>query len=62
MRISATVVRVTGAGLQIQPRTKTAGSERILHLPPHLVRMIKRRRLTGHAPGQGGSSSRLRLG
>jgi integrase len=54
VHINATVVRVNGAGLQIQPRTKTPGSERILHLPPHLVRMLKRRRLTGHSPGPAG--------
>ena len=54
VRINATVVRVNGAGLQIQPRTKTAGSERILHLPPHLVRMLTRRRLAGHPPGPAG--------
>ncbi len=54
VHINATVVRVNGAGLQIQPRTKTAASERILHLPPHLVRMIKRRRLNGHLPGPAG--------
>jgi integrase len=54
VHINATVVRVNGAGLQIQPRTKTAGSERILHLPPHLVRMLKRRRTTGHPPGPAG--------
>jgi integrase len=54
VHINATVVRVDGAGLQIQPRTKTAGSERILHLPPQLVRMLKRRRLSGHPPGPAG--------
>jgi integrase len=54
VHINATVVRVNRAGLQIQPRTKTAGSERILHLPPHLVRMLKRRRLAGHPPGPAG--------
>jgi integrase len=54
VHINATVVRVNGAKLQIQPRTKTAGSERILHLPPHLVRMLKRRRLAGHLPGPAG--------
>ena len=54
VHINAIVVRVPGAGLQIQPRTKTAGSERIRHLPPHLVRMLKRRRSTGHAPGPSG--------
>jgi integrase len=54
VHVNATVVRVNSAGLQIQPRTKTAGSERILHLPQHLVRMIKRRRLAGHPPGPSG--------
>jgi integrase len=54
VHINATVVRVAGAGLQIQPRTKTAGSERILHLPPRLVRLIKLRRSSGHLPGPGG--------
>jgi integrase len=54
VHINATVVRVNGTGLEIQPRTKTAGSERILHLPRHLVRILKRRRLTGHPPGPAG--------
>jgi integrase len=48
------VVRVNRPGLQIQPRTKTAGSERILRLPPHLLTMIKHRLANGHAPGPGG--------
>jgi integrase len=54
VHINATVVRVNGAGLQIQPRTKTAGSERILHLPPRLRRMINRRRLLDHRPRPAG--------
>lgn len=54
VHINATVVRVNGAGLQIQPRTKTAGSERILHLPRHVVQMLKRRRSSGHPSGPGG--------
>jgi integrase len=54
VHINATVVPVNGAGLQIQPRTKTAGSERILHLPPHLVKMIRRRPLAGHRLGPAG--------
>jgi integrase len=54
VHVNATVVRVSAAGLQIQPRTKTAGSERILQLPPHLVRMLKRRRVAGHPPGPAG--------
>jgi integrase len=47
-------VRVNGAGLQIQPRTKTAGSERILRLPPHLSRMLKRRQANHRPTGPGG--------
>jgi integrase len=54
VHINATVVRVKGVGLQLQPRTKTAGSERILYLPSHLIQMLKRRRLTGRLPGPNG--------
>jgi integrase len=54
VHINATVVRVNGAGLQIQPRTKTAGSERLLRLPPHLVRMLKRRHANHRPTGPGG--------
>ncbi|HEY3086666.1 MAG TPA: tyrosine-type recombinase/integrase [Jatrophihabitantaceae bacterium] len=54
VHINATVVRVDGVGLEIQPRTKTARSERILHLPPHLLRMLRRRPLNGHPPGPAG--------
>jgi integrase len=54
VHINATVVRVNHAGLQIQPRTKTAGSERILHLPARVVNMIKRRIANGHRPEPGG--------
>ncbi len=53
--INATVVRVNGAGLQIQPRSKTAGSEPILHLPPHLVRMPTRSNPRRRATQIGGS-------
>lgn len=54
VHINATVVRVHGRGLQIQPRTKTAASERVLYLPPHLVHLVKQRRAAGHLPGPGG--------
>jgi integrase len=54
VHINATVVRVNGTGLQIQPRTKTAGSERILRLPPHLIRMLKRRQANRCTLGPGG--------
>ena len=42
--VNATVVRVPGKGLVIQPRTKTAASWRVVALPPFAVRMIERRR------------------
>jgi len=54
VHVNATVVRVAGAGVQIQPRTKTTGSERILALPPSVVAMIQRRIANGHPPGPGG--------
>jgi integrase len=54
VHINATVVRINGAGLQIQPRTKTLGSERILRLPPHLVRMLKHRQANRHPLGPAG--------
>jgi integrase len=54
VHINATVVRIGGAGLQIQPRTKTAASERILHLPPRLVTMIRDRLENGHPAGPAG--------
>jgi integrase len=52
--VNATLVGVACAGVQIQPRTKTAGSERILALPRPLVTMIRCRIANGHPPGPGG--------
>jgi integrase len=54
VHVNATVVRVAGAGVQIQPRTKTTGSERILALPRPLVTMIRGRIMNSHPPGPGG--------
>jgi integrase len=54
VHVNATVVRVHGHGLQIQPRTKTAGSERILALPSHLVTLIRHRLANGHPAGPAG--------
>ncbi len=54
VHINATVVRVAGAGLQVQPRTKTAGSERILALPKPLLHMILERPANGHPLGPAG--------
>jgi integrase len=41
--INATLVRVRGEGLRIQPRPKTAAGWRVLALPPYVVDIIKRR-------------------
>ena len=54
VHVNAIVVRVNGVGLQIQPRTKTVGSERILALPRSLVDMNRHRLATGHPPGPAG--------
>ncbi|MBI4940799.1 MAG: tyrosine-type recombinase/integrase [Actinobacteria bacterium] len=54
VHINATVVRVHGAGLQIQPRPKTLASERILALPGPVLEMLARRRATGRVSGPAG--------
>jgi hypothetical protein len=54
VHVNATVVRVLRGGVQIQPRTKTAGSERIPALPPKLVTMIRDRIANGPRPGPAG--------
>ena len=41
--VNATIVRVKGAGLLIQPRPKTAAGWRVLALPPAAVAMLRRR-------------------
>ncbi|HET6916682.1 MAG TPA: hypothetical protein VFH56_11390, partial [Acidimicrobiales bacterium] len=41
--INATLVRVKGRGLVIQPRPKTAAGWRVLALPPYLRAMLERR-------------------
>lgn len=41
--VNATVVRVPGRGLTIQPRTKTASGWRVLALPDRAVHMLERR-------------------
>lgn len=45
VEIDATVIRVKGVGLQIQERPKTAAGWRTLALPPHLVKVLRQRRL-----------------
>ncbi|MGH3266665.1 MAG: tyrosine-type recombinase/integrase, partial [Trebonia sp.] len=54
VHVNATVVRVAGGGLEIQPRTKTASSERILALPHHLIARIRARPDHGHPRGPSG--------
>jgi integrase len=41
--INATVIRVKGAGLMVQERPKSAAGRRVLHLPPPIVLMLRRR-------------------
>lgn len=41
--VNATLIRVKGAGLMIQPRPKTEAGWRRLALPSHLIEMVKRR-------------------
>jgi integrase len=54
VHINATVVRVHGAGLRIQPRPKTLASERILALPGPVLEMLARRRATGRVSDPAG--------
>ena len=54
VHINATVVRVHGAGLQIQPRPKTFASERILAVPRPVLAMFAARRAQGRPRGPGG--------
>jgi integrase len=44
--VNATVVRVAGQGLVVQPRPKTAAGWRVIALPHSAVRMLERRRAT----------------
>jgi integrase len=52
--INATVVRIPGAGLQIQQRTKTPASHRLLTLPGPVVTTIRARRADGARTGPAG--------
>lgn len=54
VHINATITRVAGAGLQIQPRCKTDGSQRTLCLPPALITLLRSREVRGHARGPAG--------
>ncbi len=54
VHINATVIRVPGAGLRIQPRTKTTASQRILALPAPVLDTLRHRRATGCPTGPAG--------
>ena len=54
VHINATVIRVPGAGLQIQPRTKTTSSQRVLALPTPVLDTLRHRRLHGPPTGPAG--------
>ena len=54
VHINATIVRVHGVGLQIQPRTKTPASQRLLTLPKPVVDTLRNRSLTGARTGPAG--------
>jgi len=45
--VNATVVRVRGEGLIVQPRPKTAAGWRVIALPDFAVRMLEHRRAAG---------------
>jgi integrase len=54
VHINATVIRVPGAGLQIQPRTKTTPSQRVLALPLPVLDTLQHRRAHGAPTGPAG--------
>ena len=47
VHINATVIRVPGVGLRVQPRTKTTASRRILALPAPVLATLRDRRAAG---------------
>ena len=49
--VNATVVRIPGAGLAVQPRPKTTAGWRVVALPDFAVRMLEDRR--GNVAGSG---------
>ncbi len=54
VHINATVVRIAGAGLRIQPRTKTAASERVLAVPQPVLDTLRDRQTAGRPTGPAG--------
>lgn len=62
VHINATVIRVPGAGLQIQPRTKTPSSQRILSLPEPVLATLAWRERVGARSGPAGTVFPSRTG
>lgn len=54
VHINATVIRIPGVGLRIQPRTKTTASQRILALPTPVIETLRHRRAVGRRTGPAG--------
>jgi integrase len=54
VHINATVIRLPGVGLQVQPRTKTSSSLRVLALPLPVLDTLRRRRVHGPPNGPAG--------
>jgi integrase len=54
LHVNATVVRMPGQGLRIQPRTKTTASERIVALPVPVLEMLLRRTASIESWGSAG--------
>lgn len=50
--VNATVVRVAGQGLRVQPRPKTAAGWRVIALPSYAVQMVRARPATRLASGR----------
>ena len=55
VHINATVIRIPGAGLQIQQRTKTPSSQRVLTLPEPVLDTLTRRERTAVRAGPAGT-------
>jgi len=54
VHINATIIRVPGVGLRIQPHTKTTASQRVLALPAPVLDTLRHRRAVGRPTGPAG--------